>query len=146
MPLRRDIRTTCTCPDDDNWDGYACKHVVATMFTLSDEFLLEPELLDLWRNRTDRRRRPPTGRRTGHDDRTRDDGGRQRRRQLLSFGSGPEGQGGTCGWCGRARGPASAVPAREVQRPMVDPLADLLRSAPRAPPSPRSSTSNGSSR
>lgn len=52
MPLRRDIRTSCTCPDDDNWDGYACKHVVAAMFTLSDEFLLEPELLDLWRDRT----------------------------------------------------------------------------------------------
>ena len=52
MPLRRDIRANCTCPDDDNWDGYACKHVVATLFTLSDEFLLEPELLDLWRNRT----------------------------------------------------------------------------------------------
>jgi uncharacterized Zn finger protein len=51
MPLRRDIRTHCTCPDDDNWDGYACKHVVAAMFTISDEFLLEPELLDLWRNR-----------------------------------------------------------------------------------------------
>jgi hypothetical protein len=52
MPLRRDITTTCTCPDDDNWDGYACKHVVATMFVLSDEFLLEPELLDVWRNRS----------------------------------------------------------------------------------------------
>ncbi len=52
MPLRRDITTACTCPDDDNWDGYACKHVVAAMFTLSDELLLEPELLDLWRNRT----------------------------------------------------------------------------------------------
>ncbi len=52
MPLRRDVRTTCTCPDNDNWDGYACKHVVATLFTLSDEFLLEPELLDLWRDRT----------------------------------------------------------------------------------------------
>lgn len=51
MPLRRDISTTCTCPDDDNWDGYACKHVVASMFVLSDEFLLEPELLDLWRGR-----------------------------------------------------------------------------------------------
>jgi hypothetical protein len=50
MPLRRDIRTNCTCPDNDNWDGYACKHVVATMFTISDEFLVEPELLDLWRN------------------------------------------------------------------------------------------------
>ena len=51
MPLRRDIVTACTCPDDDNWDGYACKHVVATMFVLSDEFLLEPELLDVWRYR-----------------------------------------------------------------------------------------------
>lgn len=51
MPLRRDVTTTCTCPDDDNWDGYACKHVVATMFSLSDEFLLEPELLDVWRDR-----------------------------------------------------------------------------------------------
>lgn len=60
MPLRRDIRTHCTCPDDDNWDGYACKHVVAAMFTLSDEFLLEPQLLDLWRNR----------RATRHDDST----------------------------------------------------------------------------
>jgi SWIM zinc finger len=52
MPLRRDIRTNCTCPDNDNWDGYVCKHVVATMFTLSDEFLLEPGLLDVWRDRT----------------------------------------------------------------------------------------------
>jgi hypothetical protein len=52
MPLRRDITTACTCPDDDNWDGSACKHVVAAMFVLSDEFLLEPELLDVWRART----------------------------------------------------------------------------------------------
>lgn len=52
MPLRRDVKFTCTCPDDDNWDGYACKHVVATLFTLSDELLLEPELLDVWRNRS----------------------------------------------------------------------------------------------
>ncbi len=57
MPLRRDITTTCTCPDDDNWDGYACKHVVATMFVLSDEFLLEPELLDVWRDRDARAER-----------------------------------------------------------------------------------------
>ena len=49
MPLRRDITCTCTCPDDDNWDGHACKHVVATLFALSNEFLLEPELLDVWR-------------------------------------------------------------------------------------------------
>jgi uncharacterized Zn finger protein len=74
MPLRRDITTTCTCPDDDNWDGYACKHVVAAMFTLSDELLLEPELLDVWRNRTaatasasnDPDSSPPTPRRRGH--------------------------------------------------------------------------------
>lgn len=67
MPLRRDITTTCTCPDDDNWDGYACKHVVAAMFVMSDEFLLEPELLDVWR-----------GREVGDDDvteREHDDGG-----------------------------------------------------------------------
>jgi hypothetical protein len=52
MPLRRDAHYSCTCPDDDNWDGYACKHVVAALFALSNEFLLEPELLDLWRGRT----------------------------------------------------------------------------------------------
>lgn len=51
MPLRRDISVNCSCPDDDNWDNHACKHVLAAMFTLSDELLLEPELLDVWRNR-----------------------------------------------------------------------------------------------
>ncbi len=64
MPLRRDISTRCTCPDDDNWDDYACKHVVASMFTLSDELLLEPELLDVWRRRGVSADRPPTTR--GH--------------------------------------------------------------------------------
>jgi hypothetical protein len=54
MPLRRDVTFSCTCPDDDNWDSYACKHVVATMFTFSDELLLEPELLDVWRGRASR--------------------------------------------------------------------------------------------
>jgi len=54
MPLRRDVEFTCTCPDDDNWDGHACKHVVATLFTFSDELLLEPGLLDLWRGREPR--------------------------------------------------------------------------------------------
>ena len=49
MPLRRDITFMCSCPDDDNWDGQACKHVVATLYTLSNEFLIEPALLDLWR-------------------------------------------------------------------------------------------------
>ena len=49
MPLRRDLHCTCTCPDDDNWDGHACKHVVAALYTLSNEFLIEPSLLDVWR-------------------------------------------------------------------------------------------------
>ena len=49
MPLRRDVAAECTCPDDDNFDGHACKHVIATMFAFSDELLVEPELLDLWR-------------------------------------------------------------------------------------------------
>jgi len=49
MPLRRDVHAVCSCPDDDNWDGHACKHVIATMFVFSDELLIEPELLDVWR-------------------------------------------------------------------------------------------------
>lgn len=53
MPLRRDLTCSCSCPDDDNWSGHACKHVVATLYTLSNEFLIEPELLDVWRNNTD---------------------------------------------------------------------------------------------
>ena len=72
MPLRRDITCTCTCPDDDNWDGHACKHVVAGLFTLSNEFLLEPELLDIWRNqRPDERnadRQDPDDRDTDDDE------------------------------------------------------------------------------
>ncbi len=55
MPLKRDVRAICSCPDDDNWDGYACKHVIATMFVFADELLMEPELLDEWRgNEPDR--------------------------------------------------------------------------------------------
>lgn len=61
MPLRRDVTGNCTCPDaEDVWGTAAggsdiCKHVVAAMFTFSDELLLEPELLDVWRGReTDR--------------------------------------------------------------------------------------------
>lgn len=52
MPLRRDVSAHCTCPDDDNFDRHACKHVVATMLTFSDELMLEPRLLDLWRGST----------------------------------------------------------------------------------------------
>ncbi len=50
MPLRRDLWARCTCPDDTNNDGHACKHVLATMFTFAEELLIEPELLDVWRN------------------------------------------------------------------------------------------------
>lgn len=57
MPLKRDVDGHCTCPDADNlWGTGAggsdiCKHTVATMYTLADELLIEPELLDLWRGR-----------------------------------------------------------------------------------------------
>jgi uncharacterized Zn finger protein len=53
MPLRRDLTCSCSCPDDDNWSGHACKHVVAALYTLSNEFLIEPELLAVWRNNSD---------------------------------------------------------------------------------------------
>lgn len=53
MPLRRDLTCSCSCPDDDNWGGHACKHVVAALYTLSNEFLIEPELLDVWRDNND---------------------------------------------------------------------------------------------
>lgn len=53
MPLRRDLTCSCSCPDDDNWGGHACKHVVAALYTLSNEFLIEPELLDVWRDNSD---------------------------------------------------------------------------------------------
>jgi hypothetical protein len=49
MPLRRDVRSVCSCPDDDNWNNHACKHVIATMFVFADELLIEPALLDVWR-------------------------------------------------------------------------------------------------
>ncbi|MEO1056513.1 MAG: SWIM zinc finger family protein [Actinomycetota bacterium] len=48
MPVARDLLTRCSCPDDD-YDS-VCKHTVAAMFVLADEFLVEPQLLDIWRN------------------------------------------------------------------------------------------------
>ncbi len=47
MPVARDLLTRCSCPDDD-YDS-VCKHIVAAMFVLADEFLVEPQLLDIWR-------------------------------------------------------------------------------------------------
>lgn len=111
MPLRRDVTFTCTCPDDGNWDGYACKHVVATLFTLSDEFLLEPELLDVWRNRAAGRVDDNS---SGYAD---DDGGElrepaRRRGHLRLVSSGGD------------------LRERRPTPPPVDPLAELLRIPP----------------
>lgn len=119
MPLRRDVRYTCTCPDNDNWDNYACKHVVATMFTLSDELLLEPELLDLWR-----------GRASEYEDRDdpseTDDESDSDSSLSIRVGSGRTGRHLRLVRPGEGAG-EGAAPAREAQRPAVDPLADLLR-------------------
>ena len=113
MPLRRDVRFTCTCPDDGNWDDAACKHVVATMFALSDEFLLEPELLDLWRGRAQR----PDDEDDGDDA---DD----------HLGDGDEPTGPTEAGTPRRRGHLRLVGSDErfePEPPRADPLAELLR-------------------
>jgi hypothetical protein len=107
MPLRRDITTSCTCPDDDNWDGFACKHVVAAMFALSDEFLLEPELLDVWRDRTVPERTDPTPESEDDDEPVRPDRAGRHLRLVR-----PD--------------EADRAP-RAVSSPPVDPLAALLR-------------------
>jgi hypothetical protein len=49
MPLRRDLRISCSCPDDAELSDHACKHVVAALFAFSNEVLIEPALLDVWR-------------------------------------------------------------------------------------------------
>jgi hypothetical protein len=125
MPLRRDVRYTCTCPDNDNWDNYACKHVVATMFTLSDEFLLEPELLDLWRGRASDFEDRDDRRETDEDE---DDTEDHDDDSTLSFrvGTGKTGRHLRLVRPGEGAG-EGAVRARDARRPVVDPLADLLR-------------------
>ena len=50
VPGRRDLWVQCTCPDDTGTGADACKHVVAAMFTRSDEVSIEPELVERWRN------------------------------------------------------------------------------------------------
>ena len=121
MPLRRDVKYTCTCPDDNNWDNYACKHVVATLFTLSDEFLLEPELLDLWRGRASEYPDRDDLSDTDDEDEDEDDSTLSDR-----VGSGTTGRHLRLVRAGERAGDL-AVRAREAQRPVVDPLADLLR-------------------
>jgi len=126
MPLRRDVTFTCTCPDNDNWDNYACKHVVATMFALSDEFLLEPELLDVWRNRE-------TGVDDGEDG---DDTGNDRfdNEPDQEPDSEPDDAHHSATRSERRRGHLRLVGSETTERdhrftpaPLTDPLADLLR-------------------
>jgi hypothetical protein len=117
MPLRRDVTYTCTCPDDNNWDNYACKHVVATMFTLSDEFLLEPELLDVWRNRSTEHDDVDDDADVDDDDADTDDDTRP-----AGFGTGRAGR-----HLRLVRPGEGTTPPREPAPQQVDPLADLLR-------------------
>lgn len=121
MPLRRDVHAVCNCPDNDNWDDHACKHVIATMFVFSDELLMEPELLDVWRGNA----RSDIG--PDHDEsaddapvddlRSSGDDLPHRRRHLQLVRDGME-QGRT------ERRERHAERAREA---FVDPIADVLR-------------------
>ena len=45
LPERRDMRFSCSCPDDSN----PCKHVVAVMVAFADLLIDEPSMLGLWR-------------------------------------------------------------------------------------------------
>ena len=115
MPLRRDITCTCSCPDDDNWDGHACKHVVATLYTLSNEFLIEPGLLDMWRG-NDADDRPDSADDENGDDTDEDDdftpsSGRRRHLSLV-------------------RDEAEMVRERAAPVEIVDSLAPVLRLQP----------------
>ena len=122
MPLRRDVRAMCSCPDDDNWDDHACKHVIATMFAFADELLIEPELLDVWRGNeridlddddSDCRRRRPSRPRSPTD--TNDDlPGRRRHLQLVRDGM------------EQGRAERREQHARREREPFVDPIADVL--------------------
>jgi hypothetical protein len=121
MPLRRDVATRCTCPDDENFEGHSCKHAIAAMFCFSDELLLEPELLDLWRGRENRS--------SSDDEATRDgaDGPPSRRplRHLRLVGAEDRGA--------EDRGAEAATGDDPDLRPHTDRLVDLLASPTGAP-------------
>ena len=114
MPLRRDVHAVCNCPDDDNWDDHACKHVLATMFTFADELLMEPELLDVWRGNEPAEGVPVD--RDLDDDADDTDDIPRRRRHLQLVRDGME--------QGRAERKQQA--AERSREPMADPLADVL--------------------
>ena len=113
MPLRRDVTATCTCPDADNWDGHICKHVVAALFALADEFLVEPELLDLWRGRDTIVPDTATDEQA-HDEQAHDHG---------RTGGVRDGEGAASPRSSTARGSGPPI----VEEVTVDPLADFLR-------------------
>lgn len=118
MPLRRDVSAHCTCPDDENYDRHACKHVVATMLTFGDELMLEPRLLDLWRGSTT----ADTDGSVEPDDEATERPSRQRRRHLTLVsdrshdpdGSDPDGS-----------DPDESDPSDRTGAPR-DPLAEVL--------------------
>ena len=115
MPLRRDVRAVCNCPDDDNWGDHACKHVIATMFVFADELLIEPELLDVWRGNESRDTDDPQA---AHDDAADDDDVDfpRRRRHLRLVREGME----------QGRAERREQHARREPEPVVDPIADVL--------------------
>lgn len=47
IPERGDLRSRCSCPDDDPTNF--CKHALAGLLTLADEVTIEPGLLRTWR-------------------------------------------------------------------------------------------------
>lgn len=128
MPLRRDITCSCTCPDDDNWDDHACKHVVAALFALSNELLLEPELLDVWRSNAGAHvdATGPTEYDSGEAaqvDDADDTPTRGRRRHLSLVRTGADAG-------DDAAGGDSDSAGRSDRSPFEDPLRDLLRVPP----------------
>lgn len=122
MPLRRDVRAACTCPDDDNWNDHACKHVVATMFVFADELLIEPELLDVWRGNDRIDVDEDSAGEEGSLERADSSGDEpiddlpQRRRHLQLVRDGME----------QGRAERREQHARREQEPFVDPIADVL--------------------
>lgn len=135
MPLRRDVQAVCNCPDDDNWDGHACKHVLATMFVFSDELLIEPELLDIWRGKDPDATALPDD--ANDDDDADDDDEVETQRSVRGFDPDDVGEGD--GFSRRrrhlqlvrdgmeqGRAERRAEVARREPEPFEDPLADFL--------------------
>jgi uncharacterized Zn finger protein len=121
MPLRRDVHAVCNCPDSDNWNDHACKHVIATMFVFADELLIEPELLDVWRGNERIGDGDDDEDDDRDDDRDDDDHGAddlpRRRRHLQLVRDGME--------QGRAERREQQHAQRE-REPFVDPIGDVL--------------------